>query len=128
MTDLTLDRYAAEIVAQTEQLTSSIKGADLAAPVPTCAGWSLGDLLRHLGGAHRWAEEIVRTLFWLRPVLNEEAPAVPRARRGPQQMTMNNPKAESIPPFAAWTGRFARFAGKASSGARLATTMLPESA
>ncbi|WP_405656187.1 maleylpyruvate isomerase N-terminal domain-containing protein [Streptomyces sp. RK9] len=61
MTDLTLDRYAAEIIAQTEQLTSSIKGADLAAPVPTCAGWSLGDLLRHLGGAHRWAEEIVRT-------------------------------------------------------------------
>ncbi|MEL3948133.1 maleylpyruvate isomerase N-terminal domain-containing protein [Streptomyces sp. LNU-CPARS28] len=61
MTDLTLDRYAAEIVAQTEELTSSIKGADLAAPVPTCAGWSLGDLLRHLGGAHRWAEEIVRT-------------------------------------------------------------------
>src|SRR5688572_23529491 len=48
----------------------------------------------------RIEEEIVRTLFWLRPVLSEEAPAVPRARRGPQQMTMNNPKAESIPPFA----------------------------
>ncbi|WJV50728.1 maleylpyruvate isomerase family mycothiol-dependent enzyme [Streptomyces flavofungini] len=61
MTDLTLDRYAAEIIAQTEQLTASVKGADLAAPVPTCAGWSLGDLLRHVGGAHRWAEEIVRT-------------------------------------------------------------------
>ena len=48
----------------------------------------------------RIEEEIVRTLFWLRPVLSEEAPAVPRARRGPQQMTMNNPGAESIPPFA----------------------------
>lgn len=61
MSDLTLDRYAAEIVTQTELLTASIKGADLAAPVPTCAGWSLGDLLRHLGGAHRWSEEVVRS-------------------------------------------------------------------
>ncbi|GGR90679.1 hypothetical protein GCM10010252_31880 [Streptomyces aureoverticillatus] len=61
MTDLTLDRYAAEITAQTQQLTAAVKGADLASPVPTCAGWSLGDLLRHLGGAHRWAEEIVRS-------------------------------------------------------------------
>ncbi len=49
----------------------------------------------------RIEEEIVRTLFWLRPVLSEEAPAVPRARRGPQTMTMNNPGAESIPAFAA---------------------------
>ena len=49
----------------------------------------------------RIEEEIVRTLFWLRPVLNEEAPAVPRARRGPQQLTMNNPGAEVIPAFGA---------------------------
>ncbi|HZJ33551.1 MAG TPA: preprotein translocase subunit SecA [Vicinamibacterales bacterium] len=47
----------------------------------------------------RIEEEIVRTLFWLRPVLNEEAPAVPRARRA-QQMTLNNPGAEVIPAFA----------------------------
>jgi preprotein translocase subunit SecA len=48
----------------------------------------------------RIEEEIVRYLFWLRPVLNEEAPAVPRARR-PSSMTTNNPGAESIPAFAA---------------------------
>ena len=48
----------------------------------------------------RIEEEIVRTLFWLRPVLNEEAPAVPRARRA-TPMTMNKPAAESIPAFAA---------------------------
>jgi preprotein translocase subunit SecA len=47
----------------------------------------------------RIEEEIVRTLFWLRPILNEEAPAVPRSRRA-QTMTMNNPAAESIPAFA----------------------------
>jgi preprotein translocase subunit SecA len=47
----------------------------------------------------RVEEEMVRTLFWLRPVLNEEAPAIPRARRS-TSMTMNNPAAESIPAFA----------------------------
>ena len=47
----------------------------------------------------RVEEEMVRTLFWLRPVLNEEAPALPRARRS-TSMTMNNPAAESIPAFA----------------------------
>jgi preprotein translocase subunit SecA len=47
----------------------------------------------------RIEEEIVRYLFWLRPVLNEEAPAVPRARR-PTSMTTNNPGAEPIPAFA----------------------------
>ncbi|MFD9904863.1 maleylpyruvate isomerase family mycothiol-dependent enzyme [Streptomyces sp. NPDC059063] len=61
MTYLTFDRYAAEIVAQTDQLRNHIKDADLAAPVPSCPGWSLGDLVRHVAGAHAWTEEIVRT-------------------------------------------------------------------
>ncbi|MEI5101162.1 maleylpyruvate isomerase family mycothiol-dependent enzyme [Streptomyces sp. PmtG] len=61
MTNVTLERYAAEIVTQTEQLRSLIKDADLSAPVPTCPGWSLGNLLRHVGGAHRWSERVVRT-------------------------------------------------------------------
>ncbi|QSB04327.1 maleylpyruvate isomerase family mycothiol-dependent enzyme [Natronoglycomyces albus] len=29
------------------------------APVPTCPGWTVRDLLRHLGGIHRWAYDIV---------------------------------------------------------------------
>ena len=55
----------------------------------------------------RIEEEIVRYLFWLRPVLNEEAPAAPRVRR-PTPMMTNNPGAESVPAFAA-----ARSAGPA---------------
>jgi preprotein translocase subunit SecA len=47
----------------------------------------------------RIEEEIVRYLFWLRPVLNDEAPAAPRARRA-MPMTTNNPGAESVPSFA----------------------------
>src|SRR5687767_12135579 len=54
----------------------------------------------------RIEEEIVRYLFWLRPVLNEEggdAPAIPRkpAPRRAAPMILNNPKAETAPPFAA---------------------------
>ncbi|MFD8547371.1 maleylpyruvate isomerase N-terminal domain-containing protein [Streptomyces sp. NPDC059649] len=58
---MSYDRHCAEIVAQTALLTSHVKGAALATPVPACPGWNLGQLLRHLGEAHRWVETIVRT-------------------------------------------------------------------
>ena len=61
MEHLSLDRYCAEIVAQTGLLRSHIKDTDPAADVPGIPGWSLARLLRHLGGAHRWTEKIVRT-------------------------------------------------------------------
>jgi uncharacterized protein (TIGR03083 family) len=55
------DGHCTEIVTQAELLTIGLKGADLRAPVPSCPGWSLGNLVRHIGGGHRWAEEVVRT-------------------------------------------------------------------
>ncbi|WP_433870465.1 maleylpyruvate isomerase family mycothiol-dependent enzyme [Saccharopolyspora sp. CA-218241] len=55
------DRCCDEIVAQSELLRSLVEGADPTVPVPSCPGWNLGQLVRHLGGGHRWAEEIVRT-------------------------------------------------------------------
>ena len=36
-------------------------GADLAATVPTCPDWSLEQLVRHMGGALRWVDALVRT-------------------------------------------------------------------
>ena len=47
----------------------------------------------------RIEEEIVRYLFWLRPVLNEEAAPRPAARRA-TPITMNKPAAEPIPALA----------------------------
>lgn len=35
--------------------------ADLAAPVGSCPGWQVRDLVEHLGGVQRWATEVVRT-------------------------------------------------------------------
>lgn len=61
MTLLSHDRYCSEIVVQTDLLRSRVEGADLTVPVPSCPGWNAGQLLRHLGGAQRWAEEAVRT-------------------------------------------------------------------
>jgi uncharacterized protein (TIGR03083 family) len=58
---LGFDRYHAEIVAQTSLLASTIDGADLTVPVPSCPGWNTGQLLRHIGGVQRWADGIVRT-------------------------------------------------------------------
>ncbi|MEQ7123103.1 maleylpyruvate isomerase N-terminal domain-containing protein [Actinopolymorpha sp. B11F2] len=37
-------------------MRSDIKGADMTVQVPSCADWNVGQLVRHLGGAHRSAE------------------------------------------------------------------------
>jgi len=58
---LPYDRLCAEIAAQADLLRTTAEGADLARDVPTCPGWNVAQLLRHLGGGLRWAEEIVRT-------------------------------------------------------------------
>jgi Mycothiol maleylpyruvate isomerase N-terminal domain len=54
-------RHCAEIVTQTTLLTGHMDGADLTAPVPTCPGWNVSQLLRHVDGGQRWATEIVAT-------------------------------------------------------------------
>ncbi|MFI6583240.1 maleylpyruvate isomerase family mycothiol-dependent enzyme [Embleya sp. NPDC050493] len=61
MTSLSHDRHCSEIVAQIDLLRATIEGTDLTVPVPSCPGWNVGQLLRHLGGGQRWAEETVRT-------------------------------------------------------------------
>lgn len=55
------ERYCAALVHQTELLRKTLPGADLTARVPTCPDWTLRELAVHVGGAHRWAAEIVRT-------------------------------------------------------------------
>jgi uncharacterized protein (TIGR03083 family) len=61
MTFLGHDRLCSEIIRQSDLLGLAIAGADLALPVPTCPGWNVGQLVRHVDGGHRWAEELVRT-------------------------------------------------------------------
>ncbi|MFI6642923.1 maleylpyruvate isomerase family mycothiol-dependent enzyme [Streptomyces sp. NPDC050504] len=61
MSLLSYERHRAEIVEQTELVRAAVEGVDLAVPVATCPGWTLGALLRHIAGAHSWVETIVRT-------------------------------------------------------------------
>ncbi|MFF7094997.1 maleylpyruvate isomerase family mycothiol-dependent enzyme [Streptomyces rubradiris] len=61
MPELTHDRYCDEIAHQVGRLRAVVtSGADLSATVPTCPEWSLEDLLRHVGGALRWVDALVR--------------------------------------------------------------------
>lgn len=62
MTSLPHDRYCDEIAHQIGLLRSVVtSGADLSATVPTCPDWTLEQLVRHVGGALRWVELIVRS-------------------------------------------------------------------
>ncbi|MFI6012997.1 maleylpyruvate isomerase family mycothiol-dependent enzyme [Streptomyces sp. NPDC051243] len=62
MTLLAHDRYCDEIAHQVGLLRAVVtSGADLSATVPTCPDWSLEQLVRHMGGALRWVELMVRT-------------------------------------------------------------------
>ncbi|HUH06582.1 MAG TPA: maleylpyruvate isomerase family mycothiol-dependent enzyme [Egibacteraceae bacterium] len=50
-----------------EGLADAVERAGLDAAVPTCPGWSVRDLVRHVGGVHRWATGYVaeqRTEMW----------------------------------------------------------------
>ncbi|GAA0424331.1 maleylpyruvate isomerase family mycothiol-dependent enzyme [Streptomyces luteireticuli] len=53
------ERHCDQILSQTDLLLSHLARATTADPVPTCPGWNLGNLLRHLAGTHSWATEIV---------------------------------------------------------------------
>lgn len=50
-------RVAAE--TEIERFIEVTGEADLATPIPTCPGWAVADLVRHLGTVHRWMTRIV---------------------------------------------------------------------
>ena len=50
----------AALRAEGNLLIEAAVAAGLDAPVPTCPGWQVRDLLYHLGGVHRWATSFVR--------------------------------------------------------------------
>ncbi|MFF4605244.1 maleylpyruvate isomerase family mycothiol-dependent enzyme [Streptomyces sp. NPDC001339] len=58
---LTHEEYCAQLLIETEKFRETVRHGDLSATVPTCPDWTLADLARHVGGAHRWAGTIVAT-------------------------------------------------------------------
>lgn len=52
--------YASAFVEQNRAFAELIRNADGSKPVPSCPGWSLTQLIRHVGRGDRWAAQIVR--------------------------------------------------------------------
>jgi uncharacterized protein (TIGR03083 family) len=52
--------YAAALIEQNRLLADITLAADPSTPVPTCPGWTVLQLLRHVGRGDRWAAQIIR--------------------------------------------------------------------
>lgn len=52
--------YATALLDQNVLLVETFKGADLGVAVPTCPGWTLLQLMRHVGRGDRWAAQMIR--------------------------------------------------------------------
>ncbi|MGH8966679.1 MAG: maleylpyruvate isomerase N-terminal domain-containing protein, partial [Actinomycetes bacterium] len=52
--------FSTALVEESRRLGETLRTADPDAPVPTCPGWTLRQLLAHVGRGHRWAATIVR--------------------------------------------------------------------
>jgi uncharacterized protein (TIGR03083 family) len=52
--------YAAAFLDENRAFSELFRDVDESHPVPTCPGWSLKQLLRHVGRGDRWAAQIVR--------------------------------------------------------------------
>jgi uncharacterized protein (TIGR03083 family) len=50
---------ATALIEQNDEFAEVLRGADEATPVPTCPGWTLRHLMRHVGRGDRWAGQIV---------------------------------------------------------------------
>ena len=53
--------FVAALGHEADQVSALLAAADLTAPVGSCPGWQVRDLVEHLGGVHRWTTEIVRS-------------------------------------------------------------------
>src|ERR1700704_5254584 len=47
--------HCAEIVTQMSLLVGHLDDANVTVPVPTCPGWNVSQLARHVDGGQRWA-------------------------------------------------------------------------
>src|SRR5687768_7159942 len=58
-TEMTRERRRQALLAQTQRLAGYVEAADSDAAVPTCPGWTVADLVAHVGQTQRWVSEII---------------------------------------------------------------------
>ncbi|MFE9928847.1 maleylpyruvate isomerase family mycothiol-dependent enzyme [Streptomyces sp. NPDC005533] len=64
-------QHGAAVAAETAAFVAAVEAADLSTPVPTCPGWTLEDLTRHVGSVHRWFTELLRRRIQQPPTSRE---------------------------------------------------------
>lgn len=52
--------FAGEFMEENRAFAQHFRDVDDSLPLPTCPGWNMGQLLRHVGRGDRWAAQIVR--------------------------------------------------------------------
>jgi uncharacterized protein (TIGR03083 family) len=55
------EQYLEHLTRDSDALADAATAAGPGAPVPSCPGWTVDDLLRHCAGGDRWARTIVET-------------------------------------------------------------------
>ncbi|KOY54977.1 maleylpyruvate isomerase family mycothiol-dependent enzyme [Streptomyces sp. XY332] len=75
-------QHGTAVAAETARFVATVKGADLATPVPTCPGWTLADLTQHVGSVHRWFTELLRRRIQQPPTSRDVDLRLPTDREG----------------------------------------------
>lgn len=57
--ELSAERRRQAIEDRTQQLAEAVSAADNTADVPTCPGWTVADLVAHVGQTQHWVSEIM---------------------------------------------------------------------
>ncbi len=52
---MTINEYIAALRREGDLLAAAAESSDLGVMIPTCPDWRLRDMVRHIGGVHRWA-------------------------------------------------------------------------
>jgi uncharacterized protein (TIGR03083 family) len=53
--------YREALIAENARLVDLVGEVDHAVPIPSCPGWDVTKLLRHVGRGHRWAATMIET-------------------------------------------------------------------
>ncbi|MER6199152.1 maleylpyruvate isomerase family mycothiol-dependent enzyme [Streptomyces sp. NPDC001586] len=75
-------QHGAAVAAETAAFVAAVEAADLSTPVPTCPGWTLEDLTRHVGSVHRWFTELLRRRIQQPPTSREVDLRLPEQPEG----------------------------------------------
>lgn len=90
-------RHGAAVAAETAQFVATVAAADLSTPVPSCPGWTLGDLTQHVGSVHRWFTELLRRRIQQAPTSREVDLRLPEQSAGlPEWLAASASQAEEV--------------------------------